>query len=198
MKQTISDTDLTKLVKETNNNEALIELINRHSGIYIDMVKRFGFKSLSLSQVGDIIDEKDYNIYKAAIDYDENRAKFSTHLATKTKYICLTEKTKNKNKKPQVTYEEVDFFLESKDNSPEEYCMLSDYFSKVMNIILNKENEKTKNIFLQRYFGGSLNKLKPWSKVSKEVGLSSQGCINIHNRTIKKIQKKLENERIKL
>jgi len=93
---TFSDTQLTEKVKEFGDEVALIELISRHSGIYVNMVRKFGSKSLSYTQMGQILDEKDYNIYEAALDYDESRAKFSTHIANKAKYICLTEKTKNK------------------------------------------------------------------------------------------------------
>ena len=43
------------------------------------------------------MEDKDYVIYKAALEYKpESKAKFSTHLANKTKYMCLTQKTKNK------------------------------------------------------------------------------------------------------
>lgn len=196
MEKGISDATLTSLVREKRDDEALCELINRHSGIYIDMVKRFGVNSLPVNDIGDILDEKDYNIYKAAIDYDEKRAKFSTHLATKTKYICLTKKTKNK-KKNTVSYEEVDFLFSEKDNNPDEFCLRNDYFSKIISMITKHEDKRVKTIFLERYFGGDFNKLKPWSEVSLKVGISGQACINIHNRTIKQLQKRIKNGRIK-
>jgi hypothetical protein len=62
MNNEFTDTELANRVKEENDEKALLELISRHSGIYVDMVKRFGYKSLSVDQVGDILDEKDYNI----------------------------------------------------------------------------------------------------------------------------------------
>ena len=197
MNYEISDSDLTKLVRNEKDNEALMELINRHSGIYVDMVKKFGCKSLSITEVGDIIDDKNYNIYKAAIDYDETRAKFSTYLATKTKFICLTQKTKNKRSKPHFSYDELDFFIESKDNTPEEFCSFSDSFSKIMNLISKNKDKRVEKIFNERYFGGEFNKLQPWHKISKKIGMSSQACINIHNKTIENLKKKVNNETVK-
>ena len=197
MNYKLSDNDLTKLVKEEEDNDALVELINRHSGIYVDMVKRFGGKSLSITEMSDILDDKNYNIYKAAIDYDETRAKFSTYLATKAKFICLTQKTANKNAKPHSSYEELDFFIESKDNTPEQFCSFSDSFSKIMSLISSNKDKRVEKIFNERYFGGKFNKLQPWHMVADVVGISSQACINIHNKTIENLKKKVNNETIK-
>ena len=94
MTEDLTDLALTELIKENNDEEALDELISRHSGIYVDMLKKFGFKCLTHNQVQDIMQDKDYVIYKAALEYDAEKAKFSTHLANKAKYMCLTQKTK--------------------------------------------------------------------------------------------------------
>jgi len=197
MNNEFTDTELANRVKEKNDEGALLELISRHSGIYVDMVKRFGCKSLSIDQVGDILDEKDYNIYKAAIDYEEERAKFSTYLANKTKFICLTKKTQNKKNNKFINYEDVDFFLVSKDNTPDEECFNNEKFSRALNMIVKHKDERVKTIFIERYFGGKGNKVTPWNKVAKKVNLSTQGCINIHNKTIKQFQNKIKNENIK-
>jgi hypothetical protein len=194
---TFSDTQLTEKVKEFGDEVALIELISRHSGIYVNMVRKFGSKSLSYTQMGQILDEKDYNIYEAALDYDESRAKFSTHIANKAKYICLTEKTKNK-KNSSINYDYVDFFIETPDNTPEETCIYEETLNRILNMISDHEDERVRLIFNERYFGGESNKLKPWNKVAEKTNLSHQGCINIHNRTIENFRKKVSNERIKL
>ena len=39
-----------------------------------------------------------------------------------------------------------------------------------------------------RYLNGK-KKLTPWRKIAKELDLSIQGCINIHNSTFKKLKK---------
>ena len=99
MIEDLTDSALTDLIKAENDEGALEELISRHSGIYVDMLKKFGMNCLTHNQVSDIMNDKDYVIYKAALEYDETKAKFSTHLANKTKYMWLTQKTKNKNNK---------------------------------------------------------------------------------------------------
>ena len=115
MIEDLTDSALTDLIKAENDEGALEELISRHSGIYVDMLKKFGMNCLTHNQVSDIMNDKDYVIYKAALEYDETKAKFSTHLANKTKYMCLTQKTKNKNNKISSNFDDVQF--SQKDNS---------------------------------------------------------------------------------
>ena len=69
MTKSLTDTDLTTLVKKDNDELALQELISRHSGIYVDMLKKFGYNSLSFNQISDIMEDKDYVIYRAALEY---------------------------------------------------------------------------------------------------------------------------------
>ena len=61
------DQELAQKVKEDHDQEALIELIERHSGIYVHMIKCYGSKSLTQDQINNLIDEKDYNIYKQCL-----------------------------------------------------------------------------------------------------------------------------------
>ena len=146
--------------------------------------------------------DKDYVIYKAALEYKPEKAKFSTHLANKTKYMCLTQKTKNKKNLRLVSFEERE---EQKKNNqqdrskrPDENCVFNDSFKRILNLIFKHRDERLKTIFNERYFNGKGCKLKPWKLVAEKVNLSAQGCINIHDKAIKEIKSKIENEKIKL
>jgi len=193
----LTDCVLTKMVKEENDEKALEELISRHSGIYIDMLKKFGFKCLTQNQVQDIMAEKDYTIYKAALEYDPNRAKFSTHLANKTKWMCLTQKTKNKNNKDFSNFEDIQYYQKDKGSTPAELCDTNDSFSRIINLIKKHKDKRLQTIFHERYFCGVGGKLKPWKEVAKKINLSAQGCINIHDKAIKELSNKINNEKIK-
>ena len=64
--------------------------------------------------------------------------------------------------------------------------------------MINKHKDKRlRIIFHQRYFCGKGGKLKPWKDVAKTLNLSAQGCINIHNKAVKEISLRIENEKIK-
>jgi|TARA_R100000008_G_scaffold46546_1_gene27450 hypothetical protein len=197
LREDLTDTALTELIKENNDESALNELISRHSGIYVDMLKKFGFKSLTQNQVQDIMGEKDYVIYRAALEYDHTKAKFSTHLANKAKYMCLTQKTKNKNSKIVANFEEVQLYQKDKSSTPDQSCDVNDSFNRILNLIEKHKDKRLKIIFHERYFCGRGGKLKPWKEVAKTINLSAQGCINIHDRAIKELSYKIENEKIK-
>ena len=197
MSADLTDSALTEKIKETNDGEALNELISRHSGIYVDMLKKFGYRSLSQNQISDIMSDKDYVIYKAALEYNSEKAKFSTHLANKTKYLCLTQRTKNKKNHLTSNYDDLEFCQKDDSLNPRDQYIFNDSFARILNLIDKHEDKRLKIIFNERYFGGSQGKLKPWKQVAQKVNLSAQGCINIHNRAIKELKNKIKNEKVK-
>tara|TARA_R100000231_G_scaffold502_2_gene908 strand:+ start:42 stop:638 length:597 start_codon:yes stop_codon:yes gene_type:complete len=193
----LTDSALTDLIKADNDENALDELISRHSGIYVDMLKKFGMNCLTQNQVSDIMKDKDYVIYKAALEYDENKAKFSTHLANKAKYMCLTQKTKNKNSKISNCFEDVEFSQKDRSPTPDEKCKTNDSFLRILNLIEKHKDKRLKTIFHERYFCGKRGKLKPWKEVGKKINLSAQWCITIHDKAIIEFSRKIDNEKIK-
>ena len=48
-----------------------------------------------------------------------------------------------------------------------------------------------------RYIIGERNKVMPWKKISEELNMSIQGCINIHNSTIDKIKTEINKDYVK-
>ena len=197
MIEDLTDSALTDLIKANNDENALDELISRHSGIYVDMLKKFGMNCLTQNQVSDIMKDKDYVIYKAALEYDENKAKFSTHLANKAKYMCLTQKTKNKNSKISNCFEDVEFSQKDRSPTPDEKCKTNDSFLRILNLIEKHKDKRLKTIFHERYFCGKRGKLKPWKEVGKKINLSAQWCITIHDKAIIEFSRKIDNEKIK-
>ena len=197
MTQELTDSALAEKIRDSNDGEALNELISRHSGIYVDMLKKFGYKSLTNNQISDIMGDKDYVIYKAALEYDPEKAKFSTHLANKTKYLCLTQRTKNKKNYLTSNYDDLEFCQKDQSLNPRDQYIFNDSFSRILNLIESHEDKRLRVIFHERYFGGKQGKLKPWKEVAQKVELSAQGCINIHNRALKELKNKIKNEKIK-
>ena len=183
-----SDYTLISNIQEENDEDSLLEIIDRHSGIFHTMVNQFMshphcslYKSL-------LVGEKDSTIYSAALNYDPTRkTKFSTHLANQTKWKCLNILNKKKKNK--------EFQLDDNSNYDEPF---SDGFLReidkgeafsLFNKCLKKEkDERVKKIIDLRY-GVDNNKLTPWRKIAEKLDMSIQGCINIHNRFINKVKK---------
>lgn len=191
----LEDWELAEKVKSDEDEDALGELCNRHSGIFIKMVHQYG-GPLSETQKKDLIDEKTYHIYMAAKKYDRNRpktAKFSTYLASQTMYSCFNTYSKHKRKQT-VCFDDVEFQEESDTPSPDEECCDREKILSVASQIESLENETEKTILKERYYSTTNSKLKPWSKIAAKLGLSVQGCINIHNSCLLRIRKNIQKD----
>lgn len=189
----LSDLDLIKNIKRKKKvDECLQELIDRHSGIYLDIVNSFLRNCNNDSLRDEIINDKEYAIYNSVLKYDENRGtKFSTFLGNEAKWMCLN--ASNKNKK----------YVELNDNTYDFECIKDNYEHTVVNFqdqILKEFNEeiskhpdkRIQKIFSMRYSGNK--KLTPWRKISKSMNLSIQGCINIHNAALNSISKSIRSK----
>lgn len=185
-----------KIVSFIQNNidveENLNELIKRHSGICINMINNYMSRKSYPSLRDDLIKDKDLHIYQAALKFDFNKkVKFSTHLGNEVKWKCLN--TYNKFKKNQtVIFEDsmLDFlnFNQSDISSEKD----EDVFSEIINLANSHPDKRVKKIFYLRYVVGKNNSVMPWKNVSNQLGMSIQGCINIHNAAIKNLKYKIK------
>ena len=148
-------TDNLKLDVDTENS--LQELINRHSGIFLDIVTSYIPKGSATGCREDLINDLGYYVYNAGLKYD--RFMYENNLVSQEKPF-VDEKVLN----------------------------------KIFNIIDHHPDKRVQKIFKLRYVEPKFNKLTPWKRVSKELKMSIQGCINIHNSAIKIIRKELKNK----
>jgi hypothetical protein len=178
-----------------NPEESLCELVQRHSGIFITMVNNYSPDPSSgiLSNRQELLSDRSYYIYQAALKYDESKnTKFSTHLGNETRWMCLNIYNKNKNSK-EVSLDPA--YPNKQDGSiSTETTIDLEVLSKIISLINKDPDNRVSKIFKMRYIDGHKNKVMPWNKISKPLKLSIQGCINIHNKTIKRIKQELKKE----
>tara|TARA_Y100000361_G_scaffold58896_1_gene51513 strand:+ start:2500 stop:3099 length:600 start_codon:yes stop_codon:yes gene_type:complete len=192
----LSDIELVNNIKQKNEQDvSLNELIERHSGIYLEMVNAFSSSTSPFIDRAELIEDKNYKIYEAAIKFDETKGtKFSTYLGNETKWMCLNTYNKNK-RKPLIT---VDFIenIGSEEESSENIhkTIEADLFDKVLSIISRHPDRRVGKIFEMRYIKGHKNKVMPWKKIGKKLQLSIQGCINIHNSAVSYIRNELKED----
>lgn len=195
----MTDGDLIEAMKiRSNSGEYLMELVSRHSGIYLTMVNNYTppENSSQKSHKSELISDKDYYIYQAALKYDETRStKFSTYLGNETRWMCLN--LYNKEKKRRIT--DTDFNNTKmkelpSDEDSEKNISREDFLKKVMKIVNNDPDSRIAKIFSMRYLEGDNNKLTPWKNIGANLELSIQGCINIHDKAISKIKKELSRD----
>jgi len=185
-----SDLYLISKIQKENDEASLIELINRHSGIYTTMVSRFASGKSTILDKDLIMEDKNFTIYSSALKFDASReVKFSTYLANETKWKCLN--TINKLKKRKESY------IDDDSNFIEPCC--EDFIGEItkqeiledFKKLLDQEtDERIKKIIDMRY-NSDYNKLIAWKIIAKEMKMSIQGCINIHNNFINKHQKEI-------
>jgi DNA-directed RNA polymerase sigma subunit (sigma70/sigma32) len=186
-----SDLSLINKIKDENDSQSLMELINRHSGIYMDMVNKTISDSCSFINKNDILKDKDYSIYSAALKYKSDKnTKFPTYLANETRWKCLN--IYNKNKK--MIEEPLDDQLKEKSSS-EDFLFDLQAKESLKNIleIANKNTDpRVKKIIDMRYCFG-YNRVCSWREIAKELNMSIQGCIDIHNKFINKVKQEIKN-----
>tara|TARA_E500000178_G_scaffold351569_2_gene412962 strand:- start:549 stop:1139 length:591 start_codon:yes stop_codon:yes gene_type:complete len=194
----MEDIQLINNVKKTKDEESLKELIERHSGIYVEMVNKYLPNSIEGVNKNDVLEDKDFCIYDAAIKFDQSKkAKFSTYIGNLARWKCLNIYNK-KTKFPQESifgdssYHETSEEAYNRKNNI--FCnsdmIVSEEQEEIKNIfkIIEKcEDKRAKKIFKMRYQNG--RKLTPWKKIAKKLDLSIQGCINIHNKHLTEIKK---------
>lgn len=187
------DEELINSIQNDNDvNFCLQELINRHSGIFYDMVNRFVPANSPVCNREDLFSERDLHIYMSALKYDPSKgAKFSTFLGDQTKWLCLN--TFNKEKKRNIdhkTIEEINKVNNLEDDDKIDIHLLNEIFF----IIDRHPDSRVAKVFKMRYKDGDNHKLLPWRLIAPHVSMSIQGCINLHESVILDIKKKLVNK----
>ena len=177
-----TEESLIENVKVNKCEESLKELSRKHSGLYIDICKKYFQR---LEQVGvfseDVRSEKNYVVYKSALSYNSDKgAKFSTWLANCARYHCLNTISSNKKhfSEGQGCVEKFldDRSIENFTNS--DNLNLKEY---VFEILGQLKDKRIKQIFEFRYFPSDTHK-PTWNRISRQMGVSIQTAINLHQK----------------
>ena len=181
----ISDTKLIQKIKQTDCETSLKTLIEKHSPLCINMCKKYepALNATGVS-VDDVIQEKEYLVYKSAMSYNpEKNVKFNTWLGNQVRYHCLN--TINNNNNFIKVEDSVLDFLSTEENKD---C--SNDIEYVFSLLSQLKDDRIKEIFSLRYFKSDKKKM-PWVKIGKFMGISTQTAINLHKRGLKILNKKI-------
>ena len=185
-----SDLTLIDKIKDRNDEQSLLELINRHSGIYHTMVNQFLSSPQNSLDKTQAVKEKDYVIYNSAVSFDPNKnTKFSTYLANQAKWKCLNILSRKK----RINEYSIEDLAANQEPSSESFLTQinkEEAFNIFQKLLDEEEDPRIKEIIDLRYNVNN-SKLNPWRKIAKSLDMSIQGCINIHNRFINKVKKEI-------
>ncbi len=187
MEKDFSDKELIERIQESNCENSLKALIDKHTPLCHQIHKKY-YPAMSKSGVfpEDIINDKDYLVYKCALSFKAGKnTKFSTWLGNQMRYLCLN--TMNRNKLIATEESQMTFFInKGVDAFPIQAKEYSDF---VFNILDQLKDKRVKEVFVMRYFNDSKKK-STWSKIAKSIGVSTQTAINLHDRAIKILKEK--------
>ena len=193
--KTKGDIALINRIKKKNCNDSLIELSKLYSAVCFDMCNKYSHVLSNLgAEFQDLIDQKDYFVYRAATSFDPTRnVKFSTWLGNFTKYQCLNAINKRKNI-VLLDDDKLRHFIdkESEERGPSDPRNLKDIGEYIFNILDKLKDERIVKVFNLRYFSGE--KKLTWQKVAKKLNISTQTAINLHEKGRKILKNKLENK----
>ena len=191
----MKDEDLCGFIQEQKNTEKCLGiLIDRHSGLCVDMINGYVSKSYNESLRQELIKEKDYQIYHTALKFDPTRgSKFSTYLGNEIKWKCLNLYNRIKKRKTIPVEEDlISYFsyLNAHDNKKFD----SEMFNNIINQANSHPDQRVGEIFTMRYVDGKNNSVMPWKNISEYLKMSIQGCINIHDLALNQFRKKITKE----
>jgi DNA-directed RNA polymerase sigma subunit (sigma70/sigma32) len=193
------DEELVLSLNEHHDEPALKELIDRHSGICIDVCNKYGAHPMAMgANTDELMKSKDYVIYQAAQSFDPTRgAKFSTWVGHQMRFYCLN--TINKSQRNLLLEEETLHYLIDKNAEENASSRLDGEKEEVLefikNILSQLNDQNIKHVVQERYFN-SERRLKTFTEIAKDRKTTVQTVINWHNKFLQIVKNKLTSQEI--
>ena len=187
----LEDPTLIKNIQENNDENSLKILVDRHTPLCHSLYKKYSPPMVASGvYIQDIIDQKDYIVYKSAMSFDpEKKTKFSTWLYNQVRYQCLNCINENGHYLSLET-DKLNYLIEKNTPMPKEYKNINEY---IFNIIDAYSDKRIKKIFKMRYSADS-NKKMSWNKIARKLNISTQTAINLHNKAIELVKNKIKSK----
>jgi len=187
----MTDLDLIKNIKHKQDSDSLKDLVNRHSGIFCEIVKRYQhFISQNGHDPKDLFEDKEMVIYQSALSFNEEKnIKFSTWLGNQARYHCLNFLNKYSHYHPtdnSYIQNTIENAQDIKLDLTKENC---DY---LLNILKSIKDKRIYKIFKMRFYSKN-KKDRSWSAIGKKLKISTQTAINLYNKYIILLKNKVKN-----
>lgn len=186
----MEDSDLIKLILCDCDNDALEQLMEKHSGVFVQTINKYAPYNLSKYDKGLLFEEKPSIFFDAISSYDEERCQFVTWLANRTKFYCLSKRSLEKKYSVFCEFEEN--LGGETDLTPDSYLDKKTKSAEILNLIENQFGKETRIIFEERYFGGTGHVGKTFSEISQEIGVTPQAIQAKHKKVLKFLKNKLK------
>lgn len=186
----MNELKLIKKIKKYNCSDSLKELESLHGGLCLKIIKKYlpQLNNRNYS-IEDILKDKIYVVYQTALSFDpKKKIKFSTWLGNQIRYYCLNMINKNKNHL-YLEDKNITYIVEKKQIEQMSSEMNKTQIEYIFDLLHSMKDERIEKIFKLRYF--DTNKPKSWCEIGKQLDISTQTAINIHEKTINFLNKKI-------
>jgi RNA polymerase sigma factor (sigma-70 family) len=192
---TLTDKQLIRLVNK-GSSEAFNEVCARYENIFYKVCQKY-FKTLSMSGINpqDIFDEKNYIIFHCIKTFNpDKKTKLSTWIGNYARYLCLNSINSRRFVLPAMNE---DIIRRIEENQITQDYLANTFnaedYKYILNIIDQLKDKRVAEIFKYRYFD---DKKMIWSKIAKRMKISTQTAINLHNKGITILRKKVKSPHI--
>mgnify|MGYP003660461136 CR=1 FL=1 len=193
----LCDNSLVKRIKSYGCNESFKEIANRHEKLFYRICQNYMYilQSKGIKRE-DVISEVSFVMFRAIKSYKVNKkTKFSTWLGNCTKYFCLNLMNL-KNRFIEADEESIDFHINSQSKEvflrQKQGVENKEYIFEILNKLRDPRIPK---VFELRYYDkDASNKKATWSVIAKKINTSTQTAINLHQRGIDILNKKIKTE----
>jgi len=194
---TKSDLELVELVKSVASNEAFLEVCRRYENIFYKVCQKYA-TALSHSGINpqDVFEEKDFIIFHCISTFKKNkRTKLGTWIGNYARYLCLNSINARRFILP-TTDEDLKRHIEESQVSQDYFentNTTAEDFKYVLNILRQIKDPRILSIFKLRYLN---HKRMIWSDIARKIGVSTQTVINLHNKGLCLLKKKMGSKNI--
>lgn len=172
--------DLALKVQSTGDNDAMKQIIENVSGIYLQKVER----NLpdSYPEKREMIEDRYYKIFEYVQSYNPDKnMKLSTYVGQRAMWECCN--IYNRTKRGEELSENFDYACEqSEDNNDQ---LLSEIF-----LLAEKYPDERARTILELRFN---SEQKDWKSISDKMGLHVSTLMNIHRKFLTSAKKNLKN-----
>lgn len=181
----LDDYELVFLAKEEQNSQAFEELIERHTGIFMNTVSKFCPENRKNFWMQEMVDDKYTVFWDAISSFSSDKSQFSTWLANITKYKCKSQRTHEKKKVDNTFINDLEFDLGNIEDckSVYKYIENNEIFSIIEQVIPNKFCERDCRIFFERF-----KKERKLSDIAKDFDIKPQRVEQIGKTILKEIK----------
>lgn len=191
------DSKLVGLVRKEADSAAFTEVCRRYENIFYKVCQKYA-SPLTACGINpqDIFDEKTYILYHCVKSFKPSKkTKLGTWIGNYARYLCLNSINSRKFIVPSND-EDIKQHVENmqaKSQFSENQTMSQDNLIYVLNLLSQLKDPRITDIFKLRYFGA---KKMTWTRVASKLKISTQTAINLHNRGLELLRRKIKSENI--